>query len=256
MKANFPSVKVVPHQINQRFAVSCNEGVKRAAGRVVIFLNNDVVPEPDFIRPLLANFKEKRVFAVGCCEKSKKGTKLVYSGRSLGVFKRGFLVHRRAEDQSQANTLWAAAGSAAYRKDIWEKLGGMDPIYKPAYMEDIDISYRALKSGYRVLFEPKSVVNHQHETTNIKAFGKEGLKIAGFKNQILFIWKNITDTDLLVNHFVWFFYHLIVTSIKTRGLFLIGFLKAASQIPQAINSRNQAKKLFRYSDKQILKDYA
>lgn len=255
LKKNYPLIKLILHKKNKRFAVSCNDGVSLAKGEIVILLNTDVVPEIDFLKPLLANFKDEKVFAVGCKEKSIFGGKIIYSGRALGIFKRGFLVHRRAENQNKKETLWVASGSAAYRKKIWKELGGLDTLYFPAYLEDLDISYRALKAGYKIVFEPKSVVFHQHETTNLQVFGKSAIKIAAFKNQTIFVWKNIIDFNLLIKHVFWLPYHLIFDTINSNGLFFIGFLRAFWQLPAILKSRNQVKKMFKFSDQIVLKNY-
>jgi len=257
LKNNYPEIKIIIHKTNQRFAASCNNGVRKASGEVIVLLNTDVVPRKNFLSHLLKHFQDKNIFAVGCKEESiLKGNKLVYSGRAQGKFAKGFLVHWRAPDQEKSNTLWVACGSGAFRKSIWEKLGGLDSLYYPAYWEDIDLSFRAIKSGFKILFEPQSAVFHQHETTNKLAFGRRGMKIAAYKNQILFVWKNITDTNLLASHLFWLPYHLVFTTISTRGLFLIGFIKALKQLPQAINSRNKVKRVFNFSDKEIFKNYA
>jgi len=107
----------------------------------------------------------------------------------------------------------------------------MDTIYKPAYWEDIDLCWRARKKGWKILFEPKSIVYHKHETTNIRELGKRKMEVAAYKNQILFVWKNIRSWQLL-QHFIWLPYHLIFTTIKSKGLFLIGFLQALLQLKE------------------------
>ena len=252
LKKNYPQVKLVRHKTNQYFAISCNNGVKAAKGEIIVLLNNDVIPEKNFLKPLLENFSSKMVFSVGCQEKSQSGGKTILSGRAGGEFKRGFLVHWRAKDQDKKDTLWTASGSAAYRKSLWVKLGGLDPLFRPAYGEDIDLSYRAQKSGFKILFEPKSKVFHQHETTNIKAFGEKKIKIYAFKNQFLFVWKNITDFSYLCQHFLWLPYNLLLSGFRTRGLFLQGLLLALKQLPEVFNSRKKAKKLFQLKDKEII----
>lgn len=252
IKEKYPTIKLVVHKNNQYFAVSCNDGVKAAQGEVVVLLNNDVEPKEGFLRPLVGNFSDERVFSVGCKEKSLQKGKMIFSGRAGGRFKRGFLVHWRAKNQKEKDTLWTASGSAAYRKSLWLKLGGLDPLFRPAYGEDVDLSYRAQKSGLKVLFEPKSQVFHQHETTNIKAFGEKKIKIYAFKNQFLFVWKNITDIKYLFLHFFWLFYHLL-NQLKNRNwLFFQGFLLAIKQLPEVLNSRSKVKKHFQLKDREII----
>ena len=128
----------------------------------------------------------------------------------------------------------------------------MDILFRPAYEEDRDLSYRALKHGWQVLFEPKSVVQHHHETTNVRIFGKPMMKTASFKNQFLFVWKNITDTRYLFSHLFWLPYHLLWTNLKTRGLLGIGFLWAFGQLPELLRQRRKVRGLFVKPDKELI----
>ena len=236
LKKNYSQVKIVVHQKNQRFAAACNTGVKAAKGKVVVLLNNDVVPELDFLKPLLARFVDSQVFAVGCKEKDISNGKTIYSGRGLGEFKRGFLVHWRAKNQNKTDTLWATAGSMAVDRKRWLKLGGMDTLFRPAYWEDIDLSWRARKKGWKIIFEPKSVVHHHHETTNIAVFGKKQMKIFAYKNQFLFVWKN-GDSRMLLEHLFWLPYHLLKAIFAGDFLFWLGFFKALTQFPEVLKGR-------------------
>jgi len=233
LKKEYSQIKVVKHQKNQRFAAACNSGVKAAQGEIIVLLNNDVRPEVNFLKPLLFPFQDKEVFAVGCQEKDFRKGKIVYSGRGLGEFKKGFLVHRRAKDQNQKETLWTTGGSMAVSREKWQQLGGMDTLFRPAYWEDIDLSWRAKEKGWRILFEPESVVNHHHETTNAFALGKRQMNVFAYKNQFLFVWKN-GNLKKLLEHLVWLPYHLAKTALRGDFLFWQGFAKALVQLPELI----------------------
>lgn len=243
-KSNFPQVKIIQHKKNQRFAVACNSGVKISRGDIVILLNNDVSPFPkpsvrrhlakeNFLKPLVKHFKDKNVFSVGCREVEMKNGKKIISGRTEGEFKRGFLMHWRPEDQESQDTLWTFGGSMAVDRKKYLELGGMDALYSPAYWEDIDLCWQARKKGWKILFEKEAVVYHNHETTNISVFGKTKIKLYAYRNQILFVWKNIRGRKLL-KHFLWLPYHLVFTTIRSRGLFLIAFLQAVLRYIQFI----------------------
>lgn len=256
VRQNFPKVKVIVHPHNRRFAATVNDGVQAATGEIVILLNTDVEPTPSFLAPLLDPFSDPAVFTVGCAEINPEQDAQRVSGRAGGAFRRGLVVHWRMADQTQISTLWTSGGSSAYRKSIWEKLGGMDPLFAPAYEEDRDICYRALKRGYRVLFSPQSVVHHHHETTNVSVFGKRRINQASFKNHLLFVWKNITSNSLIVAHFLWLPYHLMISSVKTKGDFLIGFCWALSKLPQVIAKRRQEIQEGTVADETILAHYS
>ena len=248
----FPTVKVLALKQNSRFAAACNEGFAAAKGDIVVLLNSDVSPRPGYLPPLLTHFSDPLVFSVGSKEIEEVSGQKVDSGRGLGAFRRGLVVHWRPDNQTEKSTLWTTGGSMAVRKKIWLEMGGMDTLFKPAYWEDIEMCYRAQKRGYKVIFEPKSVVEHHHETTNVAALGKPVMNVAAFKNQLLFIWRDITDASYMVSHLLWLPYHLIVTSYRTKGLFLQGFYKALLQLPQALRARRAEKPFAVISDHEIL----
>ena len=251
LKKNYPKVKVVKNKKNLRFAKSVNKGVSAASGEIVVLLNNDVSPKKNFLAPLLKHFKDSQVFAVGCQEINNESGKEVLSGRGQGKFARGFFIHWRAKNQNAKDTLWVTGGSGAFSKKIWDQLGGLDPLFRPAYEEDRDICYNALKSGYRLVFEPKSQVHHIHETSNIKAFGTRKIQTMSYKNQLLFVWKNISSSKYLLQHLFWLPYHLLFTSIRSKGLFLIAFIKATFQLPEALISRKLVKKHWLIRDEEV-----
>src|SRR3989344_984758 len=63
-------VKIMKNEKNLGFSSTINRGVKEAKGEIIILLNTDVVPEKDFLKPLLSHFEDKKIFAVGCMDKS------------------------------------------------------------------------------------------------------------------------------------------------------------------------------------------
>lgn len=252
LESTYPTIKLIINSRNLRFAKAVNRGVTQAHGEIVVLLNNDVRPQANFLGPLIAPFADPQVFAVGCQEINQDHGHSILGGRGVGKFSRGLLVHARAKDQTRHATLWVTAGSGAFRKGLWDKLGGLDPLYRPAYGEDQDLSYTALKSGYKVMFAPDSQVNHVHETTNLRTFGAWTITAVGFKNQFLFVWKNISSLRLLLQHLFWLPYHLILTNIRSRGLLVIGFFLALTQLPQALLSRSRVSKFWTTTDEQIL----
>jgi GT2 family glycosyltransferase len=156
----------------------------------------------------------------------------------------------------KTNTLWVSGGSGAFRKSIWEKLGGLNELYAPFYWEDIDLSYRAIKSGYEVLFESKSVVVHEHEQGAIRnKYSEFKIKTTAYKNQFIFVWENITDFPLRVSHIAWLPYHFAKALVASDWAFYLGFLEALILLPKIIKSSLSYQKLFIRKDKQILASY-
>lgn len=246
----YPSVKVVTHAENLRYAASCNDGVRIARHDIVIMLNNDVSPENNILEHLLPHFNNVKTFAVGCAEHDKDG---MWSGRSSAYIRRGLLIHRRAEKQHSGSTLWASGGSMAVRRSLYLQLGGLDTMFYPAYQEDLDLSYRAAKAGYAVLFEEQAKVFHDHKTTNISVFGEKQVRVVSRRNSLLFMWKNITDIDLLYKHLLWLPYHLMIDSLRTRGEFALAFLRAVLMLPRVLRQRQMLKSMWMKTDREVLR---
>lgn len=252
LEQKYKNLMHLKNEKNLGFSSTVNKGVRNAKGDIVLLLNTDVYPQRGFLIPLIENFDDNRVFAVGCMDKSIEGEKTILRGRGLGSWARGFLIHRRGEVDKK-NTLWVSGGSSAFRKGIWEKLGGLNELYNPFYWEDIDLSYRAQKSGYIVLFEPRSIVYHEHEKGSIKSsYSPFKIKTISYRNQFIFIWANITDMDLILSHLFFMPYHVFKSFINFDLAFLIGFFKALIMSTKVIEFRLKASKLFVKSDKLVI----
>lgn len=236
LRQNFSQVKVVSLKKNMRFAKACNAGVSKAIHELVFLVNTDVSPLPDTLKSLEKELEDLSVFAVGC--KEFAGT--VVSGRNCASIQRGMFVHAAHPLQESGHTAWASGGSMAFRKKYWHELGGMDSLFRPAYYEDIDLSYRAWKKGLRILFSDKAVVKHEHESTNAAAFGKWKMQVISHKNSFLFFWKNIRYAKYWLQHCCWLPYHLVIGSLRTQGTLILGFLAALFQILELFSRKRNA----------------
>lgn len=181
-------IVLLVNQKNQRFGASSNRGFAASQNELIFLINNDVAPYKDCLKYLIPHFDNEKVFAVGCLEHEKHVNEI--GGRNKLWFERGMFLHSRYKDLSGGETAWASGGSAMFRKSIFEKIGGFDKLYYPAYWEDIDLSFQARKLGYSVLFEPKAEVDHNHETTNRSVFGEKKINDMSWKNAKKFTWKN------------------------------------------------------------------
>lgn len=248
-------IKIFRNEKNLGFAATVNQGVKEAGGEIVLLLNTDVSPNQDFLKPLILHFSDPEVFAVGCLDKSLENGKTVLRGRGLGKWQRGFLVHKRGEVK-KTNTLWVSGGSGAFRKSIWNKLEGLSQLYNPFYWEDIDLSYRALKSGYKIIFEPKSVVVHDHEKGAIKKkYSLSQIRTISYRNQFIFVWRNVTDWGLFAEHLLWLPYHCLMALIKQDWPFFLGFFQALQRLPEVIQSRTKIQPYFVKKDREVTQEF-
>lgn len=252
VRLRYPEIVIVPSTKQQGFAGNVNAGVAAATGDVVVLLNTDVRPEINFLAPLLVHFDDPSVFAVGCLEKSYESGKIILRGRGVAHWEKGFFVHARGE-VDRSDTAWVSGGSSAYRRFLWNQFGGMDVLYNPYYWEDIDLSYQAKKSGYQVLFEKKSIVGHFHEEGKIKiAYTPSQVKQIVYRNQFIFLWKNISNLRLLVAHICWAPVRLFQAFVSGDLLMISGYVAACARLSGIFRSRLAASRFWRKDDLDIV----
>ncbi len=235
-------VRFYTNKTNRGFSETVNQGVKMAKGDLIILLNTDVRPSPDCFIKALKYFEDDSVYAVGF------NSQEAWMG---GEWKGGLFHHFKVEPtESNKNlvnpSLWASGGQAAFSRDKWLELGGMDLLFKPFYWEDTDMGYNAWKRGWKVLWGPDCKCVHDHGDSVIASnFTRDFVMDTAQRNQFLFIWKNITDSSFLLSHFLNLPYYLV--------MYPIPILKALTYIPQVIKKRAEAKKHWIRADRDILK---
>lgn len=244
LKKNFKEVRVIRHTKNRRFPAAINTGVKMSKGSLVAFLNNDVSVTDQFLENPVKLFDDVDVFAVSFHEKGY--------GASKGKFRDGFIVHEgQRETGSTVDTFWASGGSCLVNRKLFLGIGSMDDeLFSPFYWEDIDLSYRALKRGYKVLWEPNSLVFHNHESTNSKISKRYRTRIQE-RNQLLFIWKNLSSSRLLRLHVVG-----ITKRILRHPGYSLVFFSAIAKLFVILKKRKKELKESKISDEAIFAKFA
>ena len=77
---------------------------------------------------------------------------------------------------------------------------GLDPLYEPFYLEDLDLCWRAWRQGRSVVYEPRAQVEHHHRGTISRVARPEWVRAAIEKNALLFQWKFLDDPETLRAH--------------------------------------------------------
>lgn len=249
LKKNYAGeVRIVRHTKQRGFSSGVNTGARSAKNTLLCLLNSDVSPSEKFLVAVLPHFRNEKLFAVSLCEEGER------KGYAVGKFEEGFIIHRGSLNSKFVHqTFWANGGSSVFRRDVWMKLGGMDEkLLEPFYWEDVDLSYRAQKRGYTLLWEPKSTVIHNHESTiNVTNFKKGYMDLIKERNQLLVVWKNITSVRLVRKHIQ----GLIKRIVKHPG-YLRVVLAALPRLGMALKEKLKEKKESTVSDEAIFAKFA
>ncbi len=202
VKEKYPEVKLIRFSENTGFCKAVNAGIKAADTPYVVLLNNDTKVLPGFIKALVkAIEKSSDIFSVSakllqmnCPEKADDAGDFY---TALGwAYARG---KDKPERQYQKDTdiFASCAGAAIYRRSVFAKIGLFDEQHF-AYLEDIDIGYRARIFGFRNRFEPKARVLHAGSASSGSRYNEFKVRLSA-ANNVYLIYKNMPVLQLLLN---------------------------------------------------------
>jgi O-antigen biosynthesis protein len=260
IERHFPEVRVIRCQKNLGFGGGSNLGFRQARNDIVVLLNSDMRVDPGFLAPLLQPFSDPAVFAVACqIFFSDPAKRREETGLTQGWWAQGRIrvTHRNEEEVTDAfPCFYPGGGSSAYDRRKFLELGGFDEVLRPFYYEDTDLGLMAWKRGWKVFYQPRSIVYHEHRGTIGRKFSTRYIQSILKKNALLFVWKDIHHWPWLVAHFV----NVFGSSFRTMlagdapGAFSgAGLVKAFFQLPALCRARWRARSLATICDKEAFR---
>jgi GT2 family glycosyltransferase len=202
VKERFPMVKLIALPENRGFSAAVNIGIHETGTEYVFLLNNDTVVLKDTIEELEAAMeRHPKAFSVAAKMLQMKNPELIDSAGdfycALGwAFARG--KDRKTEAFSKETSVFSAcAGAALYRKAVFEKIGDFDENHF-AYLEDLDIGYRARIFGYQNWYAPKAKVYHVGSGTSGSRYNQFKIRYSS-RNNIYLIYKNMPFLQIVLN---------------------------------------------------------
>lgn len=260
LRERFPQLRLEVRAQNGGFGENCNDAVRRAKGYDFVYLlNADVEVREGFLEPLLEHFRDPSVFAVASISTAADGVTIEDAARRTS-FKRGHLRWEMNTAPPTAGhvqpTFFASGAHVLYRRDRFLELGGFDPLYAPFYWEDVDLSYRAWKRGWRVLVDHRSRVHHQREHSDIERTQTSSRYVGmNHRGRFLFTWKNIHDARMLWGeHLSKVLPRALFGWLVLDRLFYNGFLRALPRLPRALAGRRAERAAMVRSDREIFEE--
>jgi O-antigen biosynthesis protein len=199
--ADLPGLRFVRNPQNLGFIGACNAGAAQARGEYLVFLNNDTAVQPGWLDALLGTFATH--LDVGLA-----GSKLVYPDGRLQ--EAGGIVfsdasgwnYGRFDDPADPRynfvreVDYCSGAAIAITKELFDRFGGFDSHYAPAYYEDTDLAMKVRSAGRRVLYQPASVVVHFEGVTSGTDTAGSGTKRFQVINQQKFLerWRDVLAT--------------------------------------------------------------
>lgn len=198
-------ITLINNQTNLRFLKNCNNAAKYAKGKYLLFLNNDTQVQENWLEPLITLIEsDKKIGLVG--------SKLVYPDGKLqeagGIFWRDASAwnygNRSDPNEPEYNYVkevdYISGASIMISNKLWQEIGGFDENFAPAYCEDSDLAFTVRSKGYKVMYQPKSVVVHFEGISN-GTDTSSGQKAYQVLNQKKFHekWKNVLEREHFPN---------------------------------------------------------
>ena len=169
IEENYPQVRLIRNRENTGFGGACNAGLAAAQGETLVLLNQDTIVRRDWLAALIqALAKDSSIGIAGSKALYPNGT-IQHAGAK--VDKRGASEHLgyRQKNTGRYDELadcdYVTGASLALRRTVYEQIGGFDPGFYPAYLEDVDLCYRARAAGWRVVYVPLSVLVHNERSS-------------------------------------------------------------------------------------------
>ena len=200
--AEYPYVKLIAFDENTGFCKAVNAGIEAADTEYVILLNNDTTVEKGFVSALEKVMEDYPIaFSAGAKMVDMKNPSVIDDAGdfycALGwAFARG--TGKPAENYKKVTEVFSAcAGAAIYRRCIFKEIGLFDEIHF-AYLEDLDIGYRAKIHGYRNYFAPGAVVCHAGSASSGSRHNAFKVDLSS-KNSVYVIYKNMPFLQQIIN---------------------------------------------------------
>jgi N-acetylglucosaminyl-diphospho-decaprenol L-rhamnosyltransferase len=186
VRENYPSVEVWLAPKNE-YLFSYNEYAKQSTAEILVLLNNDLKLCENFLPPLLRHFSSPDVFSVGATSLDWEGREFT-CGPAVLKYENGFYSwNYQTGRQELCHTFFTSGGFMAVDRLKFLQIGGFDILYYPAYVEDVDLCFRAWRNGWRCIFAPASRVLHR-EGGSWKTVKDSSLDAKLLRNSLLFQW--------------------------------------------------------------------
>lgn len=228
LKQHFPQVSILTNDQNSGFSITINRGIFHAKNGLVLLLNSDVKLTDDYFASQFQYFDIPGTFGVmgkiigwddDLTQDAAKypkfdGFKLKTSANYLPNDVGGGHVY----------SMYLSGANALVSREKLLLLNGFDELYSPFYMEDVDLSVRAWRVGWKCYFEPKSICRHRTSTSIASKEKRHFVRTIYNRNKMYFHAIHLEGLSL-VGWYTQTFFELIFRILTLRFDFFRSFLK-------------------------------
>jgi glycosyltransferase involved in cell wall biosynthesis/GT2 family glycosyltransferase len=183
------------------FAGAINRGIQRARYSHICLLNNDMLLDGGFFTALERAFKEvPGLFCATAQIRFPAGARREETGKAVMVQSKPEHFPVRCDEplpeEDLTYVLYGSGGCSLYDASKLRRLGGIDETYAPAYVEDLDLGYRAWQRGWPSVFVAGARVEHRHRATTARYYSEEQLHSILERNYLCFLARAVWNRAL------------------------------------------------------------
>jgi glycosyltransferase involved in cell wall biosynthesis/GT2 family glycosyltransferase len=181
LQAEWPRVRVEVSAAALSFARAVNRGIAQARYGHICLLNNDMLLAPGFFAALLRAFRQvPNLFCATAQIRFPEGVRREETGKAV-------MAQATPEDfpvrcdlplpgEDLSYVLYGSGGCSLYDAAKLRALGNVNETYEPAYVEDLDLGYRAWQRGWPSVYVAPAVVEHRHRATTLRYYSEAQLE--------------------------------------------------------------------------------
>jgi GT2 family glycosyltransferase len=197
----WPSVQVEVSPQPLSFACAVNRGVVRAGYSHICLLNNDMLLEPGFFAALGGAFDlVPDLFCATAQIRFPEGARREETGKAVMARETPADFPLRCDlplpGEDLTWVLYGSGGCSVYDALKLRALGGVDEIYGPAYVEDLDLGYRAWQKGWPSVYVAGALVEHRHRATTSRYYSEAQLDAILEVNYLKFLSRAVASPKL------------------------------------------------------------
>lgn len=253
IRKHFPQAQLLVNKQNLGFSKTCNIGMSTSTYSILLCINTDVKVERGLLESLAAHFGDPDLFAVTprvIVEREQKNQGIVFGRFSKGFIKGAFAASNN--ELSTRENLYAVGACVAYDAVKFFALGGYCEIYSPYLFEDVDISYRAWKRGWKSIYDPSATVWHYSNATLSKVKRRTN-KVIYYRNRFIFHWINLSDPSKVIWNMLNTLIRLLVSFLWLNFIYYEAFFAALRSRNDIIAMRRRERPHRRLRDEVVLR---
>ncbi|MCD8327422.1 MAG: glycosyltransferase family 2 protein [Lachnospiraceae bacterium] len=215
----YPGIETIFLPTNTGFCGAVNAGIRASHTRYVILLNNDTKARPGYVQALIDGMeRDGKLFSISAQMLMMHSPENIDNAGDLYTalgYAKGRGIGKPAKDYDRAAEIFSSCGGAAiYRRAVFDEIGLFDETHF-AYLEDVDMGYRARIYGWRNRYLPEAKVEHRGSGFSGSRYNSFKVSLAS-RNSVYLPWKNMPLLQLILN------LPLLVLGFLVKTLFFAG----------------------------------